>query len=66
MPEGPAAKPAEPEPFSLRDAGIELAVVGVAFSMSPSVALYMPLSKSRKSAGKVTSSEEYITNDRGT
>ena len=58
MPEGPSAKPAEPEPFSLRDAGIELALVGVAFSMSPSVALYMPLSKSSKSAGKVSNNEE--------
>ena len=50
-PEGPAKSP-EPEPFSLRDVGLELAVVGVAFSMSPSVALYVPLVKSGKSVGK--------------
>ena len=50
-PGGPAKSP-ELEPFSLREVGMELAVVGVAFSMSPSVALYVPLVKSGKSVGK--------------
>ena len=45
-------KSPEPEKFSLRDVGLELAVVGVAFSMSPSVALYVPLVKSGKCVGK--------------
>ena len=45
-------KSPEPEKFSLRDVGLDLAVVGVAFSMSPSVALYVPLVKSGKGVGK--------------
>ena len=49
----PAAAAAEAESLSLRGAGLDVAVVGVAFSMSPDAALYVPLTNVGRSGGKI-------------
>ena len=48
-----AAGTAEASSLSLRGAGLDVAVAGVAFSMSPDAALYVPLTNAGRNGGKI-------------